>query len=207
MKTSITGLLAVAITVSLAACTPDKERVSEKPTRGMKVEHYDSYGTKIFGDRYRDMGPASMYMQATKERKEPGVIRTMERRVEEMDGIADVKVISYMDNLIFAVLPSGAPKRDRVNTRVDALQTEVKPNDQVKNSPDGLHNQVVNRIRPYLQAQTGYKILWVTTNPAIHHRVSELHERIKNGDDVKDEDLKALLNDVGYTVKGYNLTS
>ncbi len=212
MKTSITGLLAVAITISLTGCTtitPDKERVSEKPTRGMQVTHYDSYGTKVTGDRYRDMGPGSMFMQAYKERKEPRVIKTMEQRAEEMDGVADVKVISYMDNLIFAVLPSGAPKRDRMNTRIDSANTQVHPNqyDQVKNSPDGLHNQIVNRIRHYLQAQTGYKILWVTTNPAIYDRVTEIHERIKNGGYVHDNEIKALLNDIGYTVNGYNLTS
>jgi|GEM_PF-675353 len=210
MKTSITGLVALAITVTLTGCssTPDKERVSEQPERGGKLtQHYDSYGTKVFGNRYRDMGPAQMYLQANRERKEPRLIKTMEQRVEEMRGVADVKVFSYMDNIVFAVLPSNAPQRDRMNTRIDTLSTPIEPNDTVKNSPDGLHNQVVNEIRQYLQAQSGYNILWVTTNPAIYHRVAEVHERIKNGDTVRDDDLKALLNDIGYTTKGYNLTS
>lgn len=208
MKTSTSKLLAaVALAVSLGACSPDKERVAERQLNGRVMHQYDAYGTRLFGDRNRDIGPAAMYFQTNRERREPQLIHTLERRVEEMRGVADVKVISYMDNIVFAVLPSEAPKRDRVNTRIDTLSTPIEPNDQVKNSPDGLHNQVVNRIRQYLQAQSHYNILWVTTNPAIYQRVSEIHERARRGEVVLDDDIKALMNDIGYTTKGYNLVS
>jgi hypothetical protein len=204
-KTGI-GWLVMLTLISLAACSPDKQRGAEDVGHGNMKNRYDAYGINNVDDnKGRDKGPAAMFFVAGREQREPRLFGLIERRVERIPGVADAKIITYGDNLIVSVLPSGTPKRDQLITRIDTEATPTTPNDTVKNSPDGLHHRIVNAIRPRLQAETRYNLLYVTTNPALYQRVSELSKRIHTGQHVQDEDMKALLNDIGYTSKGYNL--
>ncbi|WP_241254708.1 YhcN/YlaJ family sporulation lipoprotein [Brevibacillus sp. SYP-B805] len=209
MKKTAIGSFVIVLLLALlgsAACTPDKQRGAEDLGPGSRKNRYDAYGINFVDDnRGRDKGPAAMYFVARREQREPRLFGLIERRVERMPGVADAKILTYMDNMIVAVLPSGAPKRDQVNTRIDTKGSPVAPDDTVKNSPDGLHHQVVTAIRSRLQAETRYNLLYVTTNPALYQRVAELTRRIQTGQPISDDEMKSLMNDIGYTTKGYNL--
>ncbi|CFJ17541.1 Uncharacterised protein [Mycobacterium tuberculosis] len=60
-------------------------------------------------------------------------------------------------------------------------------------------------MRVRLATQSRFNILYVSTNPAIYDRISNLHSQIEQGGEVSDEAFQVLINDIGYTVKGYNL--
>jgi len=199
-------MLSMVIMLMLTACVPDKERGTEDLGPGVNKHKFDAYGINFTDDnRGTDKGIIAMYRRGQVEQRQPQLLYTLERRIERIPGVADARFLSYKDTLIVSVLPNGTPKRDVVNLVTNVPHTPVAPQNQIKNSPDGLHHLIVERIRARLQAETNYNILYVTTNPALYHRTADLHERLMRGEQVLDTDVKALVNDLGYTVKGYNL--
>ncbi|MGG4442044.1 YhcN/YlaJ family sporulation lipoprotein [Brevibacillus fortis] len=188
----------------LAGCSPNKEQGTEDQN-GNKAK-FESLGINFQNDNVgRDKGPAAMISQKMVHQREPQLVAHLENHAEKLPGVANIKVLAYKDNLIVGVLPVDTPKPDEVNPRTSIPYTPGKIVRVDNGHPDSLHKRVVNRMRSRLQSETRFNILYVTTNRAIYDRIADLHSRITSGEHVSDEEFQVLLNDIGYTVTGYNL--
>lgn len=194
-------LLATAV---LAGCTPNKEMGAED--RNGNQAKYDAFGINLNNDNTgTDKGPAGMVAQKMAQNREPRLMTRLERYAENLPGVMDIKVLAYKDTLVVGVLPVDTPKPDEVN-----------PNPSIPHAPgsivridnghtDNLQKRVVDRMRVRLAGESQFNILYVSTNPAIYDRISNLHSQIEQGGMVSDEAFQVLINDIGYTVKGYSL--
>lgn len=189
---------------SLAACTPNKQMGAEDQN-GNQAK-FDAYGINMRDDnRGRDKGPAGMIAQQMVHNREPELIADLEQYAEEIPGVVDIKILAYKDNLIMGVLTTDTPKSEEVNIHPNIPH---RPENIVRvddGHTDSVQRRVVQRTRSRLQAQTRYNIMYVSTNRAIYDRVAEVHSRIMHGEQVGDDTFQALLNDIGYTVKGFSL--
>jgi hypothetical protein len=199
-------LLAAVTAASLIGCSPDKQRGAEDIGGGNNKVKFDAYGFNLSDDNVgRDKGPVAMYYRTAFERREPRLIQQLARQAEKIPGVADVQVISYQDNLIVGVQTIGVPRQDVINTEVDVRQTPAKAEALSIGNTDALQRRIANDMRANLQAETRYNILFVSTNPVIYQRVADVNQRISRGQRVTEDELRILLNDIGYTTKGYNL--
>ncbi|MFF0830411.1 sporulation protein [Brevibacillus sp. NPDC003359] len=188
----------------LTGCSPNKEQGTEDQN-GNQAK-FESLGINFQNDNVgRDKGPAAMISQKMVHQREPQLVAHLENHAEKLPGVANIKVLAYKDNLIVGVLPVDTPKPDEVNPRTSIPYTPGKIVRVDNGHPDSLHKRVVDRMRTRLQSETRFNILYVTTNRAIYDRIADLHSRITNGEHVSDEEFQVLLNDIGYTVTGYNL--
>jgi hypothetical protein len=203
----IVVFLLAAITASAAiGCSPDKQRGVEDIGSGNNKVKFDAYGFNISDDNVgRDKGPVAMFYRTGFERREPRLIQQLARQAEKIPGVADVQVISYQDNLIVGVQTIGTPRQDVINTKVDVRQTPVKPEALSIGNTDALQRRIANDMRAHLQAETRYNVLFVSTNPVIYRRVADVNQRLSRGKRVTEDEMRILLNDIGYTTKGYNL--
>jgi len=189
----------------LAGCTPNKQQGTED--RGGNQAKFDTFGVNIRNDNAgTDKGPASMLGQRIMHNREPQLVARLERFAEDLPGVADIKVLAYKDTILVGVLPVGTPKPSVVNTTPNLPHT---PGSIVRNDnghTDHLQTKVVDRMRTQLTSYTRYNLLYVSTDRAIYDRILDLHTRIERGEPVSDGVFQTLVNDIGYTVKGYNLT-
>ncbi|QQE73045.1 YhcN/YlaJ family sporulation lipoprotein [Brevibacillus composti] len=190
--------------ICTAGCTPNKQQGGEdydgKPAK------FDAYGINMTDDRLgRDKGPAAMIVQKNRHAREPQLVRTLEQQAENIPGVVDIKVLAYKDTLIIGVLPDGATKPDTVMHSPSLLYTRGVPIRIDNGHTDRLQQRVTQVMRNRLQAETRYNLMYVATNPAIYHRIADIHQRIIRGQRVQEDEFQTLLNDIGYTIKGINL--
>ncbi|GAA4710689.1 YhcN/YlaJ family sporulation lipoprotein [Brevibacillus fulvus] len=198
------GLLAGLLTM-LSGCTPDKQRGMEDLGPNKYKTKFDAYGHNLSDDNAgRDKGMLAMFYVTGEERREPQLIQHLQNRIRTIGGVEDVKVISYQDNLIVGVRTKGSPRPD-LRYEVDSPYTQKRTVQPYTGKPDHTQQLVVEEIRARLQAETRFNQLYVTTNPAFYRRISELSQRIGR-DHVHEDELRVLLNEIGYTTKPLNLT-
>ncbi len=201
-RAALIGALLLAI---LAGCVPDKQQgMEDKSVRN--PAKFDTYGINLNNDNIgRDKGPAAMLRRKQLENREPHLVAQVERHAERIDGVVDIKVIAYKDNLLVGVLPEGTPKPDTIDPTPGIPYTPGKPSRIANGHTDGLQQRIAGEMRRRLQAETSYNIMYVSTNRAIYQRISDIHERILRGESIPDDELQSLVNDIGYTVKGFDL--
>lgn len=188
----------------LAGCSPNKQQGTED--RNGNQAKFEAYGINVRNDNAgMDKGPAAMISQKAVHNREPHLVATLERHAEQIPGVVDIKVLAYKDNLLVGVWPADTPKPDQVNPRPSIPYTPGKPNRMDNGHTDNLQKRVVDRMRGRLQTESRFNLMYVSTNHAIYDRISDLHARILRGEHVSDEEFQVLLNDIGYTVKGFNL--
>ncbi|GED53065.1 YhcN/YlaJ family sporulation lipoprotein [Brevibacillus borstelensis] len=187
-----------------SGCTPNKEQGGED-YHGEPAK-YDAYGINIKNDNVgTDKGPAAMLVQKNRHHREPDLVRTLEAQAERIPGVVDIKVLAYKDNLLIGVLPDGATKPDSIDPTPSVLYTPGKPARIDNGHTDRLQQRVAGVMRSRLQAQTRYNIMYVSTNPAVYQRIADIHQRVVRGERVPEDEFQTLLNDIGYTTKGFNL--
>lgn len=188
----------------LTGCSPNKEQGTED--RNGNQAKFEAYGINYRNDKVgMDKGPAAMISQKMVHNREPHLVAYLERHAEKVPGIVDIKVLAYKDNLLVGVLPVDTPKPDEVNPRPSIPYTPGKIIRNDNGHTDALQKRVVDRMRSRLQTESRFNLMYVSTNRAIYDRISDLHQRILRGEEVSNEEFQVLLNDIGYTVKGYNL--
>ncbi|MED4571719.1 sporulation protein [Brevibacillus agri] len=188
----------------LTGCSPNKEQGTED--RNGNQAKFEAYGINYRNDNVRmDKGPAAMISQKMVHNREPHLVAYLERHAEKVPGVVDIKVLAYKDNLLVGVLPVDTPKPDEVNPRPSIPYTPGKIIRNDNGHTDALQKRVVDRMRSRLQTESRFNLMYVSTNRAIYDRISDLHQRILRGEEVSNEEFQVLLNDIGYTVKGYNL--
>lgn len=199
------GILAILLFAGLmTGCSPNKEQGTEDQY-GNQAK-FDALGINFKNDNVgRDKGPAAMISQKMVHQREPQLVTHLEGHAEKLPGVVDIKVLAYKDNLIVGVLPTDTPKPDQVNPRTSIPYTPGKIVRVDNGHTDALQRRVVDRMRSRLQAETRFNKLFVSTNRAIYDRVADLHLRISRGEHISDEEFQVLLNDIGYTVTGFNL--
>ncbi|MCG5252882.1 sporulation protein [Brevibacillus agri] len=188
----------------LTGCSPNKEQGTED--RNGNQAKFEAYGINYRNDNVgMDKGPAAMISQKMVHNSEPHLVAYLERHAEKVPGVVDIKVLAYKDNLLVGVLPVDTPKPDEVNPRPSIPYTPGKIIRNDNGHTDALQKRVVDRMRSRLQTESRFNLMYVSTNRAIYDRISDLHQRILRGEEVSNEEFQVLLNDIGYTVKGYNL--
>lgn len=200
------GVLCAALWLAagIAGCTPNKQQGTEdyagQPAR------FDPYGINLKNDNVgRDKGPAAMIYQKNIHNREPHLIALLERRAERIPGVRDIKVLAYKDNLLIGVLTADTPKPDQIDPTPSIPFTPNKPTRIDNGHTDHIQQRVVREMRSRLQAETRYNVMFVSTNKAIYQRIADLHERISRGGTAREEEFQTLLNDIGYTTKGFDL--
>jgi len=189
---------------SLAGCTPDKEQGAED--RNGNQAKFESYGINYRNDNAgMEKGPAAMISQKYVHQREPHLVSLLERHAEKVPGVNDIKVLAYKDTLLVGVLPLDTPKPDEVNPKPSIPYTPGKIIRNDNGHTDALQKRVVDRMRVRLQTESRYNIMYVSTNRALYDRIADLHRRIIRGEPVSNEEFQVLINDMGYTIKGYNL--
>ncbi|MEJ8547724.1 YhcN/YlaJ family sporulation lipoprotein [Brevibacillus borstelensis] len=187
-----------------AGCTPNKEQGTED-YHGEPAK-FDAYGINLKNDNVgMDKGPAAMLTQKNRHNREPHLVRTLEAEAERTPGVVDIKVLAYKDNLLIGVLPDGSTKPDTIDPTPSVLYTPGKPSRIDNGHTDRLQQRVAGVMRSRLQAQTRYNIMYVSTNPAVYQRIADIHQRVVRGEAVQEDEFQTLLNDIGYTTKGFNL--
>ena len=201
VKSTCVCLLVVGL---LSGCSPNKQMGTED--RNGNQAKYDAFGINLSNDNTgTDKGPAGMIGQKIVHNREPQLVARLEKFAENLPGVVDIKVLAYKDTLLVGVLPIDTPKPDEVNPHPTIPH---RPGSIVRidnGHTDSLQKKVVDRMRVRLATQSRFNILYVSTNPAIYDRISNLHSQIEQGGEVSDEAFQVLINDIGYTVKGYNL--
>ncbi len=188
----------------VAGCSPNKEQGSED--RNGNQAKFEAQGINFRNDNAgMDKGPAAMISQKYVHQREPHLVSRLERHAENIPGVVDIKVLAYKDTLLVGVLPSDTPKPDEPNRRPSIPHTPGKIVRNDNGHTDALQKRVVDRMRVRLQTESRYNVMYVSTNRALYDRVADLHERIVRGEPVSDEAFQVLINDMGYTIKGYNL--
>ncbi len=188
----------------VTGCSPNKEQGTED--RGGNQAKFESYGINYRNDNAgMDKGPAAMISQKMVHNREPHLVSYLERHAEKIPGVVDIKVLAYKDNLLVGVLPVDTPKPDEVNPRPTIPYTPGKIVRNDNGHTDALQKRVVDRMRGRLQTESRFNLMYVSTNRAIYDRIADLHERILRGEEISNEEFQLLLNDIGYSVKGYNL--
>lgn len=188
----------------LAGCSPNKEQGSED-LNGNQAK-YESYGINYRNDNAgMDKGPAAMISQKYVHQREPHLVSRLERHAEKIPGVVDIKVLAYKDTLLVGVLPIDTPKPDEVNPHPSIPYTKGKIIRNDNGHTDALQKRVVDRMRVRLQTESQYNIMYVSTSRALYDRIADLHERIIRKEPVSHEEFQVLINDIGYTIKGYNL--
>jgi len=206
LKRNLLGLCAcLMLAAAFSGCTPNKQQGTED--RGGNQAKYDTFGVNIRNDNAgTDKGPASMLGQRIMHNREPQLVAKLERFAEDLPGVADIKVLAYKDTILAGVLPVGTLNPGMVNT---TPSTRYTPGAIVRNAnghTDHLQTKVVDRMRTQLTSYSRFNLLYVSTDRAIYDRILDLHTRIERGEPVSDDVFQTLINDIGYTVKGYNLT-
>ncbi|MFY0543546.1 sporulation protein [Brevibacillus sp. H7] len=198
--------LAGALVLALAAgCVPNKQQGAEDRAPNNPAK-FDTYGINLKNDNVgMDKGPVAMLRRKQLQNREPHLVAQLERHAERIPGVVDIKVIAFKDNLLIGVLPSETPKADTIDPTPRIPYTPGKPSRIYNGHTDRLQMLVAGEMRSRLQAETGYNIMYVCTNRAIYDRIADLHERIVRGEAVADGEFQSLLNDIGYTVKGFDL--
>ncbi|MFD2372062.1 sporulation protein [Brevibacillus sp. GCM10020057] len=195
---------ALLLAGSLAGCSPNKEQGAED--KNGNQAKFESFGINYRNDNAgMDKGPAAMISQKYMHQREPHLVSLLERHAEKIPGVVDIKVLAFKDTLLVGVLPLDTPKPDEVNPKPSIPHT---PGAIIRNDnghTDALQKRVVDRMRVRLQTETRYNIMYVSTNRALYDRIADLHERIMRGEPVSNEEFQVLINDMGYTHKGYNL--
>ncbi len=199
-KVILLVLLGLTIT-SAAIFYPNKRTGLENQQAKFESYGYNYNGRGLASDR----GIANIYMQNASRNREPALIQTLEQRAEKLPGVVDLKILSYTDSLIVGVLTDGRNRVDIRNTTVDVPHTPTKPGATMLENTDGYHKRIIRTLRASLQAQSSYNNIFITTNPAMYERIAELHKRIHEGKKISNEELQVLVNDIGYTTRGYNL--
>lgn len=195
------SILLVAL---MTGCTPNKEQGTED--RNGNEAKFDAYGINFRNDNVgMDKGPAAMITQKMVHNREPHLVAYLERHAEKVPGVADLKVLAYKDTLLIGVLPLDTPKPDEINPRPSIRHTPGRIVRNDNGHTDALQKRVVDRMRSRLQSESRFNLMYVSTNRAIYDRIFDLHQRILRGEAVSNEEFQVLLNDIGYTVKGYNL--
>lgn len=188
----------------IAGCSPNKEQGTED-SKGNQAK-FDSFGINVRNDNAgSDKGPAAMISQKAVHNREPRLMAKLERHAEQIPGVVDIKVLAYKDTLLVGVLPIDTPKPDQINPRPSIPYTPGKPTRINNGHTDALQKRVVDRMRGRLQTESRFNIMYVCTNRAVYDRIADMHTRIMSGRHVGDEEFQVLINDIGYTVKGYNL--
>lgn len=205
MKRIQAGVFATMMLAGLfAGCSPNKEQGSED-LHGNQAK-YESYGINYRNDNAgMDKGPAAMISQKMVHQREPHLVSRLERHAENIPGVVDIKVLAYKDTLLVGVLPTHTPKPDEVNPTPSIPHTPGKIVRVDNGHTDSLQKRVVDRMRVRLQTESRYNLMYVSTNRAVYDRIADLHERILRGEPVSEEEFQVLINDIGYTNKGYNL--
>lgn len=205
MKRIQAGVFATMMLAGLfAGCSPNKEQGSED-LHGNQAK-YESYGINYRNDNAgMDKGPAAMISQKMVHQREPHLVSRLERHAENIPGVVDIKVLAYKDTLLVGVLPTHTPKPDEVNPTPSIPHTPGKIVRVDNGHTDSLQKRVVDRMRVRLQTESRYNLMYVSTNRAVYDRIADLHERILRGETVSEEEFQVLINDIGYTNKGYNL--
>ena len=205
MKRIQVGICAsLLLASSLAGCTPDKEQGAED--RNGNQAKFESYGINYRNDNAgMEKGPAAMISQKYVHQREPHLVSLLERHAEKVPGVNDIKVLAYKDTLLVGVLPLDTPKPDEVNPKPSIPYTPGKIIRNDNGHTDALQKRVVDRMRVRLQTESRYNIMYVSTNRALYDRIADLHRRIIRGEPVSNEEFQVLINDMGYTIKGYNL--
>jgi hypothetical protein len=200
------GVLCAALWLAagIAGCTPNKQQGTEdyagQPAR------FDPYGINLKNDNVgRDKGPAAMIYQKNIHNREPHLIALLERRAERIPGVRDIKVLAYKDNLLIGVLTADTPKPDQVDPTPSIPFEPGSPKRIDNGHTDHIQQRVASEMRSRLQAETRYNVMFVSTNKAIYQRIADLHERISRGETAREEEFQTLLNDIGYTTKGFDL--
>lgn len=206
MKKLLASMLVMMISIAVFGCSPDKQRGIEDVGGSKTKTKFDAHGYNLVDNNVgRDKGPAAMYYRANKERREPQLIDRLERQVRGIRGVDDVKIISYKDNLLVGVKTTGTPQPDTINLKVDSPQTPSRPQQIFNGKPDALQQRVVADIRSRLQADTRYNTLFVTTDPIMYQRINTLKHHSIHAQQVDENEYRVLLNEIGYTTKGFNL--
>ncbi|MGN7468647.1 sporulation protein [Brevibacillus sp. SAFN-007a] len=188
----------------MTGCSPNKEQGTED--RNGSPAKFDAYGINVRNDNVgRDKGPAAMMSQKMVHNREPHLVALLERHAERLPGVVDIKVLAYKDNLLVGVWPTDTPKPDEVNPRPSIPYTPGKIIRNDNGHTDALQKRVVDRLRSRLQSESRFNLMYVSTNKAIYDRLADMHQRILRGEEVSNEEFQVLVNDIGYTVKGYNL--
>lgn len=205
MKQMTAGLCACLLLLALlSACSPNKQMGTED--RNGNQAKFDALGINLRNDNQgMDKGPAGMIAQNMIHNREPELIAKLEAYAEDLPGVVDIKVLAYKDNLLVGVLPLHTPKPDEVNKSLNIPHRPDRILRVDNGHTDNLQKRVVDRMRSRLEAQTRFNILYVCTNRALYDRIADIHSRIERGEPVSDSMLQVLMNDIGYTVKGYNL--
>jgi len=188
----------------LSACSPNKEMGTED--RNGNQAKFEAYGINLRNDNQgTDKGPAGMIAQKVVHNREPELIARLESAAERIPGVVDLKILAYKDNLLVGVLTADTPRSDEINK---SLTIPHRPDKIVRvdnGHTDDLQRRVTGRLLPLLQAQSRFNIMYVCTNRALYDRIADIHARIRRGEPVSDGEFQELLNDIGYTVKGFNL--
>lgn len=205
MRRMTAGLCACLLLIgSVAACSPNKEMGTED--RNGNQAKYDAYGINIGNDNQgKDKGPAGMIAQQMIHNREPELVAKLENFAEDIPGVVDIKVLAYKDNLLVGVLTADTPRSNEVNKSPNVRHNPDSIVRVDNGRTDNVQKRVVDRMRSRLQAQTRFNVLYVSTNRAIYDRIADVHSRILRGEQVSDGTLQTLINDIGYTVKGYSL--
>lgn len=188
----------------IAGCSPNKEQGTED--RNGNQAKFEAYGINVRNDNVgTDKGPAAMISQKAVHNREPHLVATLERHAEQIPGVVNIKVLAYKDTLLVGVLPSATPKPDEINPTPSIPYTPGKPIRIDNGHTDGLQKRVADRMRGRLQTESRFNIMYVCTDRAVYGRIAEMHDRIASGGHVTNDEFQTLINDIGYTVKGYNL--
>jgi hypothetical protein len=201
-RMALAGALVLGL---LTACVPDKQQGAEDKIVRNPAK-FDTYGINLNNDNIgTDKGPAAMLRRKQLKNREPHLVAKVEQHAERIPGVVDIKVIAYKDNLLIGVLPDGTPRPATIDPTPSIPYTPGKPNRINNGHTDLLQLRVVGEMRRRLQAETSYNIMYVSTNRVMYQRIADMHERIMRGEPIRDDELQSLVNDIGYTVKGFDL--
>lgn len=204
MRSIIVMLLLALIITSVAVFYPDKEG-ARGPQR-LNTSRFESYGYNFNGTGVgTDKGVANLYMQESRKRQEPALINKLEQQAEKVPGVVDIKIVSYLDNLIVGVLTDGNRRVDIRNTAIHNPSNKRRTSPRMYETTDGYHKDIITALRPRLQAESRYNNIFISPSTPMYERISNLHERISRGEQIEEQEFISLLNDIGYTTRGYNL--
>ena len=205
MKRLTAGFCACLLLPGLmSACSPNKEMGTED--RNGNQAKFEAYGINLRNDNQgTDKGPAGMIAQKVIHNREPELIAKLESSAEKIPGVVDLKILAYKDNLLVGVWTADTPRPDEINK---SLNVPHRPDKIVRvdnGHTDDLQRRITGSLLPRLQAQSRFNVMYVCTNRALYDRIADIHGRIQGGEAVSDSEFQVLINDIGYTVKGFNL--
>jgi hypothetical protein len=205
LKSFVMGTCVCLVVASLlTGCSPNKQQGTED--RNGNQAKFDAYGINIRNDNAgTDKGAVGMIKQKVMHNREPELIARLEAYAEKLPGVMDIKVLAFKDNLLVGVLPVDTPKQDEANPNLSLPHTSGAVVRSNNGHTDALQKKVVDRMRVRLVGESRFNVLYVSTNPAIYDRISNIHREIEQGTVISDQVFQVLISDIGYTTKGYSL--